>query len=279
MNLTKSPNVVLIKNLTFRYPGSKSNLLENINLKISRGDKVGITGGNGCGKSTLSKILLGIYTYQSGSVSIFNRPAVWHEHFANVGYIGDPGHNAEELGLPTHLTINQVIMTLVNLYTMSDTEIAIDEMLEKLGLAALRDRKISNLSTGERKRLMTCITFLRKPDLLILDEPFDGLDEHIVVYIKALMKGVMANKSMSVLLISHSQIEIDTYTDRVYRIANKTLEPVQQQYFHGSLSLGDEVNEIKGRTGEIMDKMILLLKDEKSFSGLHLSLNHKSSKV
>lgn len=239
---------------------------------VNQGDRVGIIGGNGCGKSTLSKILLGIHRPRAGEAFLFGRPAKWTEHFADIGYIGDPGHNAQELGLPTKFTIRQVVNTLSALYGNQVGGAAKDELVERLGLSSLYERKIGNLSTGERKRLMACLTFLRSPKLIILDEPFDGLDKHIVVYIQELMSLVMGDTSTTIFLISHSQIEIDTYCNRVYLIRGGGLERVIQHEYIGEMIVGDQTKPLTGRSGEVMGILIETLKGKEAASGLSLSL-------
>lgn len=241
---------------------------------VNRGDRVGIIGGNGCGKSTLSKLLLGIHRPRLGEATLFGRVTDWTEHFANVSYIGDPGHNAEELGLPTKLTIRQVVTTLSALYGTAAP--SAHEMIERLGLRSLFDRKIANLSTGERKRLMVCLAFLKKPELIILDEPFDGLDKHIVVYIDELMQQLLQDRSTTVFLISHSQIEIDTYAERVYRIEGGKLTPVKQQHFDGEITVGENTRGLSGRSGKIMGELIETLKSSAAANGIALRLEAKS---
>ena len=264
---------ILIEGLNFKYPGSSSYLLEDINLTILRGHQVGIIGGNGCGKSTLSKLLLGIFLPTEGNIKIFGKAVNWTAHFPEMGYIGDPGHNAEELGLPVKLTIWETIQTISSLYNAENTVTNPIEMIKKLGLYDLRNRQIRQLSTGERKRLMICLTFLKCPDLIILDEPFDGLDKNIVVYVNSLIKQAIESEYIAILLISHSRVEIDTYTNTVYQLQDRKLSTVVQRKFKGSIQVGDSKENLSGKAGEIIGELSSILRSTEKIESILVDLN------
>ncbi len=275
---TQSTSILVIKDLVFHYPNASKPILDKVNLAISRGDRIGIIGGNGSGKSTLSKLLLGIYKPKSGTISLFGKPASWRVHYPDVGYIGDPGHNAQELGLPTTYTIRQIVDTLCALYNTDEIKEKSAMLLANLGLTELSSRRIANLSTGERKRLMVCLTFLQMPDFIILDEPFDGLDESIIIFIKSLLANALADHTLTLFLISHSKVEIDTFTNQVYRLQEGILQHEPQHFFTGELKVDDVSTPFTENTGQVMGRMIKLLESGKNNNQiiLHLTSDNPS---
>ncbi|MFM9948612.1 MAG: ATP-binding cassette domain-containing protein [Saprospiraceae bacterium] len=264
--------ILAIKDLTFFYTNAPKPILSKVNLSISQGDRIGIIGGNGSGKSTFSKLLLGIYKPKSGSISMFGNPVSWRIHYPDIGYIGDPGHNAQELGLPTAYTIDQVIMTLCTLYGSNEITNRATELLVNLGLSEMRSRKIANLSTGERKRLMVCLTFLQMPAFIILDEPFDGLDNSIVLYIKLLLKEALENQALTIFFISHSKIEIDSFTNKVFRLYEGQLLLEPQHFFKGELVVDGKVDHFHENTGRVMGRLFELLESGKSKKNIVINL-------
>ncbi|HMO39219.1 MAG TPA: ATP-binding cassette domain-containing protein [Saprospiraceae bacterium] len=269
-----------VKDLNFWYSNPSKPILDNVNLSIYQGDRIGIIGGNGSGKSTLTKLLLGIYRPKIGTISMFGKVVSWGEHFPNIGYIGDPGHNAQELGLPTGYTIQQVIDTLCALYNSQEVTSQSELLLSNLGLSDMKSRRIANLSTGERKRLMVCLTFLRMPDFIILDEPFDGLDESIVVYIKSVLSDALQNQALTIFFISHSKIEIDTFTKKVYRLKEGELFFEPQHFFSGELIIdSNSAIQFHENTGQVMGRMFKILESAKKNNRIALRLESSNAVI
>lgn len=272
--MTSQQNIPVLElaDLSFCYQADAP-ILSGASLQVFAGERIGIIGGNGSGKSTISKLILGILSPQKGSIRLFGKPAKWYEHFPRLGYIGDPGHNAEELGLPTNLTVKQIGDTIKKLEQLSGAPENTEISMEKLGLDRLKNRPIRNLSTGERKRLMAYLTFLRNPEFIILDEPLDGLDQSVVEYIKSLIIAAVEKRNTTLFYIAHDIVEIDTYTDRVFRLEKGVLLPELQRCFKGQLDNDGITNTIEEKTGQVIGRLIELMKSEKSNHGFHLHLN------
>lgn len=266
--------LLVLDNVSFRYPQAKSHIFKSISIIINKGDRIGIIGGNGSGKSTLTKLILGIYKSHQGKILLFGRSPKWTNHFPKLGYIGDPGHNAEQLGLPTNLTIHQIVQTVCKLENIPHSNIHSNELILGLELTSLLNRKIAYLSTGERKRLMICLTFLRKPDFIILDEPFDGLDISIVEYISSLLQNSIKNGNITFFYIAHNIVEIDMYTNKVFLLKDGNLLPQPQRIFNGiEESLGNKEEFFYEKTGEVIGRMTKLMQSDKSNNGFTISLN------
>lgn len=224
-------NIVELHHLHFRYPGHASWLLQDLSLCVTAGERIGIVGDNGCGKSTIAKLLLGILRPTSGHACLYGKPVTWHTSYPTLGYIGDPGHNAEELGLPEMVTVGEALSILRTVYADGSWAQRLSELAEQLGLNDLTDRQVRHLSTGERKRLMACMAFAKQPRLLLLDEPTEGLDREVVPTIRSLIASYLNDPSHTVIYITHNVVEIDNYTDRVFELTSGVLSKVERPQF------------------------------------------------
>ena len=272
-----SPPVIELAQVSFAYPGAAQRLLDAIDLRVSPGERVGIIGGNGCGKSTISKLLLGIYPPSSGTVSLYGTPVSWTTNYPDVGYIGDPGHNAQELGLPIRLTVAELIDTYGALCRLKAPQTDTATIRQQLRLGEIEGRLIGHLSTGERKRVMAALVFMSAPTLLILDEPFDGLDVDIVQHIHAHLDRLLSDSHRTLLLISHSRIEIDTYADEVYRIQQQKLIPVVRPTYTGRIEYGSASESIEGLPGKVLGRLDTLLDTPRPDASLRLTLTPQST--
>lgn len=266
--MTQIP-IIELSNISFRYNKKNNWIVDDISLSISKGEKVGIIGSNGCGKSTLSKLIIGINKPAKGYIKLYNKKVKWNRHYPEMGYIGDPGYNTEELGLPGNLTVQTLIETIINLQCASDE---CEDIINLLELRPLFKEDINKLSTGQRKRLMACITFIRKPTMIILDEPFDGLDKNIKLYLSSHLKKLYEDKNITLLLISHSKIEIDTFTDKVYFLEKGKIKQVEQRYFNLTLNFRGKTMSYSKKLGVILEMLSEQMEESLNY-GEHLSIN------
>lgn len=257
MNKNKQP-IIHLKNIQFRYDKKREWLLDNIDLTVHQGDRIGIIGGNGCGKSTIAKLLLGIYQPQNGTVNIFGAPVRWYNHYPSLGYIGDPGYNAEELGLPDNLTIAQIIELMTSFYQKKERKEQLEKMVNALGLKAIEYKNIRTLSTGERKRLMACLSLSKAPQILILDEPTDGLDQDIKEIIERLLKDFITQQT-TIVYIAHNRVEIDSYTNQVYRLHKGKLKAELQYNYQVTIEDDKQQNVVFEKAGEVQGRMVKMM--------------------
>lgn len=219
-----------ITNLNYGYSGKRDVLLKNINLHIARGENVGIVGPNGCGKTTLIKLVQGILKPGSGSIRYKGNRVAWGDQCQGMAYVGDPEFTTENLGLPANRTVGSVIDTLLALNGKT-RDTAVNKVFETLKVTHLFEKAIAHLSAGERKRVMLSLLFLQEPELIILDEPFEWLDKEMRPYLMNRLKEFYCSKRTGILLISHNDIEIDHLTDKVYRLENGELREIPQKRF------------------------------------------------
>ncbi|MGV8162138.1 MAG: ABC transporter ATP-binding protein [Candidatus Nanoarchaeia archaeon] len=146
-------------------------VVSKINLTLKSGDILGIVGRSGSGKSTFMKGLLGQVKVLSGEVEI-------NCDDAKSDLISHLGYSPQENSLYSFLTLEENITVFGQIYGLKKDEIKKQTamLLERLDLVAARDKKVIHLSGGMQKRADLAVTLVHNPDIIILDEPFNGLD-------------------------------------------------------------------------------------------------------
>lgn len=163
-----------VTNLTAGYPDRV--VLDSIDLRIYRGESVAIVGPNGAGKSTLFKVLVGILPVMGGSVRLDGKPLGWHCDC--VSYI--PQRNEIDLRFP--VTVREVVGmgrfgTVGWVRPLKNYDHAlINESLERMNLLDQADNSFGELSGGQQQRVLLARALAQKPHILLMDEPFTGLD-------------------------------------------------------------------------------------------------------
>ena len=173
-------------------------LVEGIDLSIRRGEIVTLIGPNGSGKSTTAKLLTGVLKPDAGTVT---RVAG-----LTVGYV------PQKLSIDWTLPLS--VKRLMNL-TAKHTPAAVEAALDAVGIAHLADAEVQHLSGGEFQRALMARAMIRKPDLLVLDEPVQGVDFSGEVSLYQLIKQIRDETHCGVLLISHDLHVVMAETDTV----------------------------------------------------------------
>ena len=222
-------NLVLnLSGISFRYPGNKP-VIDHLDLKFSRGSRIGLIGPNGSGKTTLFHIIMGLLKPDSGSIEIFGKPAKEEKDFEiarrKIGLLfQDPD---DQLFSPT--VLEDVAFGPLNLGKSKNEAIEIARnTLDYLGLAGFEDRVTHKLSGGE-KRLVSLATVLSmEPEVLLLDEPTNGLDDPTKDKIKTILNGL----NISYILISHGIDFLADVTDAIYRMENGKILTDEELHIH-----------------------------------------------
>jgi zinc transport system ATP-binding protein len=191
-----SDNVVKVRGAGVRRDGRW--LVEGVDLTIRRGEIVTLIGPNGSGKSTTAKIVTGVLKPDVGTVE--------RARDLTVGYV--PQKLSIDWTLP--LTMRR-LMTL----TGSHSRGAVMSALEAVGVAHLADAEVQHLSGGEFQRALLARAMIRRPDLLVLDEPVQGVDFNGEVVLYELIKKIRDETQCGVLLISHDLHVVMAETDTV----------------------------------------------------------------
>jgi ABC-type multidrug transport system ATPase subunit len=187
----------VVKDFAGDWSGRKVQALKGVSLTIPRGCIAAIIGPNGSGKSTLLKIAAGLTQPTSGNCQSSHR----------VSYL------PETTTLPPLMTPRQ-ILELFAFDSGADTEREIGGLLELVGLQPLAHRRLGELSKGLRHRAALAVALAGKPELLVLDEPTDGLDPRAISELLAILRAVRS-EGRTVLLASHFLAAIDDVADLV----------------------------------------------------------------
>ncbi len=185
--------------------------LENVSFKLKRGETIGYIGPNGAGKTTSMKIMVGLIKQFEGNVFI-NQTEV-----RNAGY--DPkyvGYLPQETGFQEWRTVFQVLNTFGRLSGIPANRInqRIEEVLSLVSLQDMKKRKVVNLSGGMQQRLKLAQALLHEPDLLILDEPMNGLDPGSRYDVKNIIKA-LKKEGKTIIFSSHILSDVQDIADTI----------------------------------------------------------------
>jgi ABC-2 type transport system ATP-binding protein len=184
--------------------------VEDLSLCIEPGEIYGFLGLNGAGKTTTIRMLLGMIRPNTGSVSLFGTKVqpgqrmIWER----VGYMVETPHSYPDLTVRQNLEIVQRLRKLSN-------DDAVDRVIEQLSLTRDADRRAKALSHGNYQRLGLAKALIHHPDLLILDEPANGLDPAGIVEIRNLLHSLAENDGVTVFMSSHILSEVNRLATRI----------------------------------------------------------------
>ena len=208
--------IIEVKNLNFSY--NNISVLENISFAIEPGDYVGILGPNGGGKTTLLKILVGLLKPKSGEIKIFGQDLNKIKNRSVIGYV--PQRIAQDnVAFPA--TVYEIVESgliakkgLWGDISKTDHE-AIERALQITNITALKHRLMSQLSGGQRQRVYLARSLASDPKILILDEPFVGVDPNSQKDFYNFLKDLNTKQGITILFVSH---DIDTITGEIKSI-------------------------------------------------------------
>jgi zinc/manganese transport system ATP-binding protein len=197
-----------------------------LSLSIGQGEFVAILGPNGAGKSTLIKAVLGLLPLAAGRASVLGRPP--GEANDRIGYL--PQRRNFDAG--TRIRGRDIVklgldgarwgIPIPGLPSRARATARVDEVLELVDAAGYASQPIGELSGGEQQRLLIAQALVRRPGLLLLDEPLDSLDLPNQASVAALVRRICQDEAVAVLLVAHDINPILSYLDRVVYIAAGT---------------------------------------------------------
>ncbi|GAB7017735.1 metal ABC transporter ATP-binding protein [Halostagnicola bangensis] len=205
-------SVITAENVSFAY--DEQPVVEDVSLSVEEGEFLGLIGPNGSGKTTLLKILLGLEQPDSGAVELFGTPVSEFTDGTRLGYVSQQSSEADSM-MP--VTVREVIemgrYPHAGLRRLNDDDHRIvDDALEQVGIVDLADRRINQVSGGQKQRAYIARALASEADLLALDEPTVGVDADSVEQFYDLLTELNEG-GMSVVLIEHDIGVVTEYAD------------------------------------------------------------------
>lgn len=203
--------------------------VDHINLRVKRGEIYGFLGLNGAGKTSTIRTLLGMIRPSAGTVKVLDQAVGPNGRgpWAHVGHLVERPSAYPELTVRENLDIARRLQGISN-------SAATAPIIEQLSLVAYADRKAGTLSMGNLQRLGLARALLHQPELLILDEPANGLDPAGVVEIRELLRSLACEKGVTIFMSSHILTEVDRLATRIGIIHNgKLIEELDTDRLEG----------------------------------------------
>lgn len=187
-----------VKNVTKYYGDFKA--VDNLSFTVKEGEIFGLLGVNGAGKTTTFRMIMGLLDPTEGEITLDGKK-IDYSVTDQIGFL------TEERSLLTKLTVKEQCLFYGHLKGMKESEILkrMDELLEKFSISSYREKKIKELSKGNQQKVQFITAILNRPKLLILDEPFSGLDPFNVELFKSEI--VEMSKSGSIIIFSSHRME------------------------------------------------------------------------
>ena len=228
-----------LHNLKKYYATQKA--VDDISFSIEQGKIFGLLGPNGAGKTTLLRMITGIFYPDSGEIIFNGKPFHPERDIAHIGYM------PEERGLYKKMKIGEQALYLAQLRGLGKDEAmtGIKQWFDKLGMQSWWNKKVEDLSKGMSQKLQFVTTVLHKPKLIILDEPFSGLDPVNSNIIKDEIFG-LAKEGATIIFSTHRMEQVEEICDQIVlvnggkKILDGTVKEVKQQFKQNLFRIGFE---------------------------------------
>ena len=273
-----------VENVTKYYGDFKA--VDNLSFEVKPGEIFGLLGVNGAGKTTTFRMITNLLDITSGTITLDGKK-IDYDMTDKIGFL------AEERSLLTKLTVKEQCYFFGALKSMSDEEIekSMNELLAEFEITEYKDRKIKELSKGNQQKIQFITAILHHPKLLILDEPFSGLDPINVELFKSVILRLAKEGSM-IIFSSHRMEHVELFCEKlVVLVRGKTvlegyLKDIKEKYQKKDIFIrGDvdkkELEAIDGVTKveKIKDEYIVQIKDKDQVNNVFKKIrNHNITK-
>lgn len=199
--------MIKIENLFFSYTGSSPYILNDLDLKIRKGEYISVVGENGSGKSTLMRLMLKFIKPISGSIVIQAK---------RIGYVPQK-NDFSNSGFP--ITVYEVLNSYRRLLKIKNKDI-LPEVLEQVGMLDFKNSLMGTLSGGQSQKIMIARALIGNPDLLILDEPSTGVDMNSQKEIYSFLKKINKDNCITIISVEHNLDAAISNSTLIYHLAN-----------------------------------------------------------
>ena len=266
-------NILELKNLQKHYATQKA--VDDVSFSIKQGSIFGLLGPNGAGKTTLLRMITGIFYPDSGDLLFDGKPFDPQNDFVHIGYM------PEERGLYKKMKIGEQAMYLAQLKGLSKSESLekIKYWFKKFEMESWWNKKVEDLSKGMSQKLQFVTTVLHEPKLIILDEPFSGLDPLNANLIKDEIYG-LSQRGSTIIFSTHRMEQVEEICDHIIlmnlgkKILDGTVTDVKQQFKENKFNV-----QFKGQptalvspifTIEHQEKQQLIVKINEGYTSNHV---------
>lgn len=197
-------NIIKVENLGFDY--GEGWVFHKLDLAIPKGDFVAVIGANGAGKSTLMKMLANVIPPTAGEIYYYGQPIEKFTDWQKVGYVAQ---NPVRMQRNFPISVEEVVSlglldgSIGLPFFNSEQKARVKELLSQFQLENLRHRKIGELSGGQQQRVFLARAMVKKPEILLLDEPATGIDTGSKEALYAMLKRINSEQGVTIIMISH----------------------------------------------------------------------------
>lgn len=274
--------LIVVKKLNKSF--GKKQILKDVSFSVKEGEILGFIGPNGAGKTTTIKTILGLQSINSGNVLIngFDVTKDFEKAILRVGAI------VESPDLYMYLSGKKNLELIANMYKEIDDE-RIDELIKLVGLENRINDKVEKYSLGMRQRLGIAASLIHKPNVLVLDEPTNGLDPEGIKELRDLLKKLAKNEKMGILISSHNLAELENFCTDVCLIKNgeiivtasmNEIKKADKSSYLIKLDSTEQLGDILNKQDKIIDKnYIKVYIEEKDVPDLITLLIKKEKKI
>lgn len=211
--------IIEVKNLYKSY--GKRLILDNLSLEANTGEVLGLLGPNGAGKTTLIKSIVGLISFDKGSIKIngYDRENEFTKAMQNVSAI------VENPEMYTYMSGMSNLMQYARMHGLTDK----NKIMNVVSLVGLTDRindKVKRYSLGMKQRLGIALALLNDPKIMILDEPTNGLDPAGIKQLRNILRNIAKKNDVCIIVSSHLMSEMELMCDKVAIVNNKTIQTV-----------------------------------------------------
>jgi ABC-2 type transport system ATP-binding protein len=264
-------DMLVLNSLKKNFSDQKA--VDDVSLSIREGDIFGLLGPNGAGKTTLLRMITGIFKPDEGQILFRGLPFDAEEHSRHIGYM------PEERGLYKKMKIGEQLLFLAQLKGLNkkEAEKNIGMWFEKLGMESWWNKKVEDLSKGMSQKLQFVATVAHEPSLIILDEPFSGLDPVNANLIKEEIFQ-LAKKGATIIFSTHRMEQVEEICNHIVlinkgqKILDGNVQQIKQDFKENVFELG--VNAMAEQLMTALFEVIRFRKDEMLIKLLHDTRNN-----